>query len=455
MIIIVGAGLAGLSTAYHLNDLTYRVFEKEPEAGGLCRSYRLDGFTFDMTGHLLHFRQAAIKALVESLLAGRLERHSRRSYIYSHGVYTEYPFQVNTHGLPPEVIRECLLGFIATLTNHGSHGIRRDAPSFQTWILENLGEGFAKHFMVPFNEKLWQVKLDELTADWVSWLVPKPDLKDVVNGALGIKDKQFGYNPSFLYPKVGGIDVLPKAFLPSVKDLRYDSELIEVDTTHRQATFRSGTRTSTERYDALVSTIPIPELVQRCLDLPEAVREAAKGLRCLSVYSVNLGVGREGVSDKHWIYFPEPEYPFYRAGFPMNFSPGLGRPGCSSLYVEISHHATDHRTPRMILKQVQAGLERAGILRAEDEIVTADVRDIRYAYVLFDRHRSRQLPMILEELKRRNIHSIGRYGRWEHTSMEDAIGQGQALAAQLLGAFGGNLERNRARVPPKGRKAQA
>ena len=116
MIVIVGAGLAGLSAAYHLNGVPYHIFEKEKEAGGLCRSYQRDGFTFDVTGHLLHFRQPHIKELVEGLLPGRLTRHARRSFIYSHQTYTEYPFQVNTHGLPPEVVRECLLGFIATLT---------------------------------------------------------------------------------------------------------------------------------------------------------------------------------------------------------------------------------------------------------------------------------------------------------------------------------------------------
>ncbi|MGH7227803.1 MAG: NAD(P)-binding protein, partial [Nitrospiraceae bacterium] len=84
MIVIIGAGLAGLSTAYHLTGVPYRLFEKEKEAGGLCRSYQMDGFTFDMTGHLLHFRQAEIRTLVEGLLAGRLEKHIRRSFIYSH-----------------------------------------------------------------------------------------------------------------------------------------------------------------------------------------------------------------------------------------------------------------------------------------------------------------------------------------------------------------------------------
>ncbi len=432
MIVIIGAGLAGLSTAFHLKGLPYRVFEKEKEAGGLCRSYQKDGFTFDLTGHLLHFRQPEIKALVEDLLPGRLEKHARRSFIYSHETYTEYPFQVNTHGLPPEVVRECLMGFIATLTNPSVSPSPPEDRSFKDWILESLGAGMAKHFMVPFNEKLWQVSLDELTSDWVSWLVPKPELRDVVNGALGIKDKAFGYNPTFLYPVQGGIEALPKAFLPGVQPITYDSELVEVDTGQRRVRFLDG---RVEEYEELVSTIPVPELVRRCTDVPQAIREAAEGLRCVSVYNVNLGVARERVSDKHWLYFPEADYPFYRAGFPMNFSSTVCPKGSSSLYVEVSHQPTDVRSPSELITQVWRGMERAGIFRPDDELLVADVQDIRYAYVLFDRHRARVLPAILAELEGRGIHSIGRYGRWEHTSMEDAIGQGKHLAERLRSRY--------------------
>ena len=433
MIVIIGAGLAGLSTAFHLKGLPYRMFEKEKEAGGLCRSYQKDGFTFDFTGHLLHFRQPEIKALVEGLLPGRLEKHARRSFIYSHKTYTEYPFQVNTHGLPPEVVRECLLGFIATLTNPTGSTSPPGDRSFKDWILDGLGEGIAKHFMIPFNEKLWQVSLDELTSDWVSWLVPKPELKDVVSGALGIKDKAFGYNPTFLYPDRGGIGVLPRAFLPGVQPISYDSEVVEVETGRRRVTFLDG---RVEQYEELVSTMPVPELVRRCTDLPSAIREAAQGLRCASVYNVNLGLAREHVSDKHWIYFPESEYPFYRAGFPMNFSSHVCPKGCSSLYVEISHQPTDVSSPSEIIAQVSRGMERAGIFRPDDDLVVADVRDIRYAYVIFDRHRARVLPDLLAELERRSIYSIGRYGRWEHTSMEDALAQGKQLAERLRSRHG-------------------
>lgn len=435
MILIVGAGLAGLSTAYHLRGPVYRLYEKEKEAGGLCRSYQKDGFTFDFTGHLLHFRQPVIKELVEGLMAGQLARHGRRSYIYSHRTYTEYPFQVNTYGLPPEVVRDCLMGFIATLAP-STTSVPSGDRSFKQWIQENLGEGIAKHFMVPFNEKLWQVSLDELTSDWVSWLVPKPEVKDVVNGALGIKDKAFGYNPSFLYPATGGIGALPNAFLARVSAPTYGCELVEVDTQRRKAVFQDG---RVEHYQSLVSTIPVPELVRRCTDLPAEIHEAACGLRCVSVYNVNLGIARERISDKHWIYFPEPGYPFYRVGFPMNFSPSLGPAGCSSMYVEISHQPTEAVAPAELLRRIRAGLELAGILQPSDEIVCTDIRDIRYAYVLFDKHRGRAIPAILSELEGRGIYSVGRYGRWEHTSMEDAIAQGKTLAERLRGTGSGPL----------------
>jgi protoporphyrinogen oxidase len=432
MIVIVGAGLAGLSTAYHLSGTPYRLYEREMEVGGLCRSYRKDGFTFDYTGHLLHFRQPDIKALIAHLLAGKLQTHRRKSFIYSHQTYTEYPFQVNTHGLPPDVVRDCLLGFIATITAPPAAVTSKDR-SFKQWIFDNLGEGMARHFMVPFNEKLWQVSLDELTSDWVSWLVPKPELKDVINGALGIKDKAFGYNPSFQYPAADGIRVLPESFLPGIAAIEKSMELVEVETKRRRALFRhrqSGDSRN-EHYESLVSTIPVPELMRCCVDMPAHLKEAAEGLRWVSVYNLNLGVGREQVSDKHWLYFPEPEYPFYRIGFPMNFSPALGRPGCSSMYVEMSHRPMEHQSAEELLARATTGLQRAGILRPDDDIVVADVKDLQYAYVYFDRHRARVLPAILSELERRGIYSIGRYGAWEHTSMEDAIGQGKRLAERL------------------------
>jgi protoporphyrinogen oxidase len=196
--------------------------------------------------------------------------------------------------------------------------------------------------------------------------------------------------------------------------------------------FKNG---EVEQYEALVSTLPVPELIARCTDLPQDIRDAARGLRCVSVYNLNLGVERLDVSDKHWIYFPEKNVPFYRAGFPMNFSPSLGPPGCSSLYVELSHQPTEVVSSHDLIKDVRLGLERIGIFKPQEKLIVEDVRDIRYAYVLYDQYRARVLPAIFSELERRGIYSVGRYGRWEHTSMEDAIAQGKQLGERLSNMY--------------------
>jgi protoporphyrinogen oxidase len=185
-------------------------------------------------------------------------------------------------------------------------------------------------------------------------------------------------------------------------------------------------------YDTLVTTMPIPEFINRCSDLPSSMKRVASGLAYVSVYNVNLGVAREGVSEGHWIYFPEREYPFYRVGFPMNFSASLSPPGSSSLYVEISHHPEESAPEEKLLKEVREGLIQAGVLLPQDEVVVSHVHDIHYAYVIFNRYRQRHLPSLLQALARRGIYSIGRYGAWEHTSMEDAIWQGRETAERLL-----------------------
>jgi protoporphyrinogen oxidase len=109
----------------------------------------------------------------------------------------------------------------------------------------------------------------------------------------------------------------------------------------------------------------------------------------------------------------------------------MGQPGCSSLYVEISHQPTEKESDIALIAQVRRGLEEAGVLQPADELVMSDVKDLYYAYVLFDRYRNRAVKELLAELERRGIFSIGRYGLWEHTSMEDAIAQGQQVAMRL------------------------
>lgn len=430
MILILGAGLAGLSAAWHLQDEhEVLVLEREDCAGGLCRSVMQDGFTFDLTGHLLHLRRPEIRSLIMDLVGeDRFERIDRKAFIYSHSVFTPYPFQVNTHGLPAPVVSECLLGFIEAM-QHGEVG-REEAEtlSFADWVTRTFGTGVARHFMFPYNEKLWLAPLSEITCDWVSWAIPRPTLQDVVEGALGINRGTFGYNPSFLYPREGGIQILPDALAARVRNVRCGAEVVHVDLQRRAARLKSGEEI---RYDRLISTLPLPALIRIAGGLPGYAAAEARGLRHTAVVNINLGVDRVLHPDKHWIYFPEKQFVFYRAGFPASFTPAAAPPGCSSIYLEIAVRPGAPVDREALSRQAVQGLIDAGILSHKDRILTRAIFMIDPAYVVYDRHRRALVPRLLADLARRGAHSIGRYGAWHYNSMEDSLAEGRDLALQI------------------------
>ncbi|MDD5044335.1 MAG: FAD-dependent oxidoreductase, partial [Candidatus Omnitrophica bacterium] len=183
-IVILGAGLAGLSAAWHLEKkgLDYKVFEKEDEVGGLCRSSRIKGFTFDRSGHLLHFKHAYTFNLIRSLLGDNLSDHQRSAWIYYSGTFNRYPFQANLHSLAPEVAKECLMGFIEAAKN--GHPKKKEDLDFLSWIDRTFGKGIAKHFMVPYNTKFWNMPPQKLTCDWFGDFIPVPSLPQVIEGTV-------------------------------------------------------------------------------------------------------------------------------------------------------------------------------------------------------------------------------------------------------------------------------
>jgi protoporphyrinogen oxidase len=421
-IVILGGGLAGLSAGHHLAEYEPVLFEKETAIGGLCRSFTQDGFTFDCTGHLIHLKNAYTKELVARILPDAFNSHERLAAIYSKSTTTPYPFQANTYGLPPEVVRDCVVGFVESM--HSGNGTN----NFHDWVLQTFGSGIAKHFMLPYNEKFWKQNLRTITSDWVSWSIPKPTLEEVVNGALGLTNKGMGYNPRFIYPKSGGIDCLPQALAHSVKHVQTNEAVQYIDPRKKYVRLASGRE---QPYEFLISTLPLPALYRMLKDTPDSLVSDAQYLHAISVLNINLGIDRPDVSNQHWIYFPEDQFIFSRVGFPMNFSKSVAPEGTSSMYIEITHQPTESPNVEEAFSRAMVDLQKCGILRKEDRVLTRHVIDIRFAYVVFDQHRQKHLQSLIDYLESRDILTAGRYGRWDYYSMEDSILSGKAAADRI------------------------
>lgn len=440
-VVILGAGLTGLSAAYHLRVPSV-VLEREAEVGGLARTRAEDGFTFDCTGHLLHLRDPRVQSLVDAILPNAFARHDRRALIYSQGVYTPYPFQANLHGLPPEVVQECVSGFVEALVRRAAEGEPDLSQlTFRDWASRTFGSGIAKHFMVPYNTKLWRTDLDEIECGWVSWSIPRPTLKEVLDGAFGATVRGMGYNPAFLYPRRGGISVLPEALARRGAEVRLNETVTAVDARARAVHLASG---HAVRYETLVSTLPLDRLLGITSGLPQDLPDAGARLRAVRVLNISLGVDRDAISGAHWVYFPEPEYSFYRVGFPANLSPALAPRGCSSLYVERSLLRDEPFAEDQVVAAAIEDLRRAGILWRGDRVIYRRVQVLDPAYVIYDRFRAGNLPRVHEALRSAGIHSVGRFGSWEYSSMEGAIKAGMELAESLDRSLSGRQAARRA-----------
>ena len=210
--LIIGAGLAGLSAAHHFekNRTNYLIIESNNQAGGLARSIREQGFTFDLAIHMLHLRSEKVKNLIMNLLDDELIIKNRKAGVLINNRIIPYPFQYNLFFLDEKIKKECLNNVVevGSLKNE-----KNSKLNFFDWIIKTQGEGIGKHFMIPYNEKCYGVNLKELNTDWLGRYVPKPDIIRIIEGSKKDLSHKFkGYNQKFYYTKKGGIDIVPRAF---------------------------------------------------------------------------------------------------------------------------------------------------------------------------------------------------------------------------------------------------
>lgn len=431
-VLILGGGLAGLSTAHHLGRLGVRsrlVLEAQPGVGGTAASVSQDGFTFDHTGHLLHLHDPVGKKFILDLLKGNLAVHERRAAIFSKGVLTRYPFQANTKGLPRAAVVDCVAGFLETI--HRPRPLPR-APDFLSWCRATFGDGITRHFLKPYNEKLWQTSLAKMTTEWQGRFVPKPSASEVLYGALNDSEKLFGYNASFRYPVRGGIQSLPDALAARLEDgvVKTNCRVTAVDLREKIA---SVSGLGEVHFDRLVNTLPLSSFMDMIGPLPASVKEARRRLRWNTVWNLNLGVARPDVTDKHWIYFPEKKYPFYRVGCSSNFSSAVAPEGHSSLYVEVARPGGARVDRARLEAEIMDGLRECGLLKTTDEISARAWMPIEVGYVVYDFARTPSVTTIFRHLGGLGIESIGRYGAWKYSFMEETILDGKRCAERLAG----------------------
>ena len=427
---ILGGGLSGLVLASRLEDA--EVLEAADRPGGLCRSLRFDGFTFDPHGsHILFSRDPKAVAFYEEALKDNVCRRRRNTKVFYKGRYVKYPFENGLHDLPIEDNVRCTLGYVQAYVARQT-GVAPKPTNFKEWLYYRFGAGITETYLLPYNEKIWKTPADSMGTDWVEGRVPDPPLEDIIKSSIGIPTEGYTHQLNFMYPREGGVEALVQGILPHVRRTRTRFCVTSIETRGDGWIVSDGKEV--REYDRLVSTIPIPELVRAISDAPAEVRAAADALQHRSLVTVLLGIRKDRLNDYSWVYFPTPEDGWFnRISYPSNFSDRVAPEGTSSALAEITCVEGDAVWSSSDVTLVEHVVERAdrhGLFAREDVIASRVVRT-KYAYVVFDRHHRENLDTVKAYLDRRGIRLLGRFGQFDYINTDQCILRGLALAEEL------------------------
>jgi UDP-galactopyranose mutase len=425
MIPILGAGLSGLSAARNLKR-DHIILEREARVGGLCKSVDIHGYIFDYAPHILFTRDDHIRDLFKEQLKGNLLRHTREAFIFLRGAFARYPFEVNLHNLPEDVIKECIDGVVDREVV--------EATNFEEWIYSTFGDGIAKHYMVPYNRKIWKYDLAKMNINWIAGRVPSPSVEEIKEGAARSIRRDIGPNADFMYPMHGGIGALANQLSKGL-NVSTDSEVVEIRPSRDKVIVNYTKDEESREFSAekVLSSIPLPDLVEMLHDPPIDVVKAAESLVYNSLVCVNIGIRRPEIIDKHWLYFPEDDLIFNRMSFPMNFSEYTTPGDASSILVEVTHRE-DSVDIEAIQDQVLEDLEKTGIIEEDEVIDVCDTSAFKYAYVIYDLDHEKNVGIIHDYLESVNVVPIGRFGEWEYFNMDKALLSGANAASRISGA---------------------
>lgn len=419
-LLIVGAGPAGLALSYAWREGS-RILEQAREVGGLCRTIEFGGGVFDIGGHSFHSPHPQVQALVEDLMAGRWHTQRRDARVYFQGELIDYPFQRHFDQISdPAIVAECR----RSLPRAGA----TDAPNnFEDWIVARFGEGIARHFMLPYNRKLWARDLRRMSCEWVNERIVGGE---VSAGGAGVQNRRPLVEQSQVgYPAEGGFGEIFQAMAKHCGPIEFGQEVLHIDPLRRTAQTSSGEIWAWTR---LVSTMPLPALLRTINGCPSDLIADAERLEFVSLKVLLILVAKPLGGQPQRVYLADPQVPAHKIAFNHTSSPHLRRRPAHAIICEISH--SPEKPPGSdadIADSMVQWLADCGLIDAREDVVETRIVDVEYGYPVYTPERAAIVEKARAYLAQFDIHTIGRLGGWDYVNSDACIRQGLDLAASL------------------------
>ena len=416
--VILGAGIAGISAAYHLKQKgkSSVIFEKDNDWGGLCGFFEIDGFRFDRFVHFSFASDENDKKLFSGK-TGMIE-HIPFPSNYYHGTWLRHPAQNNLAPLSTKEKVDIISDFISR-----PHKDVDKIQNYAEWLRVQYGNYFAEHFPFVYTRKYWGVEAKELETKWVGVRMYQPDIRQVLAGSYETQDECFYFAKKMLYPKKGGFRSILNTCRQGL-DIQLNKKVVKICPADKKIYFADNTECN---YTRLISTLPLPEIIKMLDNVPEDVLKAVNDLHWTCGYQVSLGFNRPDVAKYLWFYIYDEDILSARVYSPNLKSPDNAPEGCSSLQAEVFFDCKSKIIPaETVINNTIEKMKAMNIFKDEDLIVK-DIRFEPYANITFVPSIYKNRQIILDYLKSQGIDSIGRFGKWDYKWTHQAFNDGKEL----------------------------
>ena len=453
--LVIGAGPAGLTTAYSLakNGRDVVVLEQDPRyVGGISRTVDYKGFLFDIGGHRFFSKSKEVVDLWNEILPDDFIERPRLSRIFYQNKFYAYPLKAF------EALRN--LGLFESALCMASFAWAkafpiRDPKTFHQWVRNQFGERLFSIFFKTYTEKVWGMGCDEISADWAAQRIKGLSLgAAVIDGLKRSFGRKAQKGPdgavaktlieSFRYPRRGpgmmweacaariagfGGRVLMDR---KVAGLDYDEgkKLWTVSVSRGDG----GSETYVARN--IVSSAPIRDLMAAISPTPLSLLHARE-LKYRDFLTVVL-IGNSSVElPDNWVYIHDPSVQVGRVQNFRSWSPEMIPDGVSTClgleYFCFEGDGLWAADDKDLAELAKAEIDKIGLMKASDVVDACVVRQPK-AYPVYDDAYAQQVATIRFELDSRfpSLHLVGRNGMHKYNNQDHAMMTGMLTAMNIM-----------------------
>ncbi|MBC8123373.1 MAG: NAD(P)/FAD-dependent oxidoreductase [Gemmatimonadaceae bacterium] len=447
-VVIIGAGPAGLTTAYELTryGVLSTVLERDPhKVGGLSRTAEYKGFRFDIGGHRFFSKSQEIEDFWTEILADRMLERGRLSRIFYRNRFFDYPLKplnaLTNLGIP--TASACLLSYAQAKVFPP-----KQVRSFEDWVVMSFGRVLYEIFFKTYTEKVWGIPCSEISADWAAQRIKGLSMASLIKTTLLPAPKQRGaliktLIDRFRYPGRG-----PGEMWEAVAErIGERGCCVEMDAGVTRLDWGTDglktvwTRNGSHQGTHFVSTMPLRELVESLNPpAPQPVRAAAARLGYRDFITVALVIDQPECFPDNWIYIHDASVKLGRIQNFKNWSPEMvPDPRYTCLGLEYFCFEGDGLWTASDAELIELGKREVASLGLIDPAKVVDGTAVRQAkaYPVYDDFYAHNVQIIREflECEIPNLQLAGRNGMHRYNNQDHAMMTG-ILAARNIAAGG-------------------